>query len=154
AGKLYDVKTGAERPLVGETVGLGPPVIFSPDGRLLAVADPGLYDGPVKALRIFETLTGRPIGQVKGDLGWTRALACSPDGRLLAAAGRDALFVWECSTGRRLLHLSAKGRLTQWQGSGFAACLDFAPDGRVLATGHADGVLHLWDLAPAWKALA
>ncbi len=52
-----------------------------------------------------------------------------------------------------MLHLHAKGRLTQWRGLGFAACLDFSPRGQMLATGHADGTIHLWDLAPAWQAL-
>jgi WD40 repeat protein len=153
-GVLLDLRTGVERPLKGKTAAHGPPLAFSPDGRLLAVGEPGLFNGPTTSVQIFETLTGRPVARVEADLGHTRALAFSADSRLLAASGRDALFVWECSSGGRLMHLPAQGRLTQWQGSGFASCLAFAPDGKALATGHAVGVIYLWDLAPAAKVLA
>jgi hypothetical protein len=63
-------------------------------------------------------------------------------------------YVWDSVIGMPLLRLAAKGRLTNWTPAGFADCLALAPDGRVLATGHADGTILLWDLAPAHKALA
>ena len=83
-------------------------------------------------------------------------LALSADGRTIVtvAAGRDALHVWEVSTGRRLLHLPTKNRLPAWVPGLFAACLAIAPDGRSAATGHEDGTVLLWDLAPAWRRLA
>jgi WD40 repeat protein len=65
------------------------------------------------------------------------ALAFSPDGRLLAAAGR-VLFAWETATGQRDPATA---------GSFAVPCtaLAFSPDGRVLAAGLADGAVHVWD---------
>jgi WD40 repeat protein len=151
--RLHDVKTGRDRPLVGAPANLGETLAFSPDARLLAVTDPGRLSGPATAVRIYEVLTGRQLMRVEAALGFTPALAFSPDGRLLAAAGSDALHVWECTTGKRLLHLPAPGRLPHWTPGGFATCLAFAPDGKALATGHRDGTVLLWDASPARQAL-
>jgi hypothetical protein len=61
--------------------------------------------------------------------------------------------VWETSTGKPLLHLRAKGRLEHQTLDGFATCMAFSPDGKSLATGHADGTVMLWDMTPAWQNL-
>jgi hypothetical protein len=80
-------------------------------------------------------------------------MAFTPDGRLLVAAGADGLYAWEALTGRRVWHLAA----TKWSvGSnpaGFATCLAMTPDGSAVATGHSEGIVWLWDLGPARKAL-
>jgi WD40 repeat protein len=152
--KLHDLHTGAQWSLDAKAGEIGMPPAFSGDGRLVALAEPGLFSGPIKAIQVFEALTGRRVCRIAADLGHTRALGFSADGRLLAAAGHDALHVWDSTTGKRLLSLAAQGRLTQWHGSGFATALDFAPGGTALATGHADGSILLWDLAPARAALA
>jgi hypothetical protein len=58
---------------------------FSPDGRLLVVADPG------KFLRLVETPTGRPLARLTGpdlgDVGWA---TFSPDGSRLVVSNLDA----------------------------------------------------------------
>ncbi len=151
-GKLLDVHTGREWFLHAKVGTVGMPIAMSGDSRLLAIAEPGLFTGPTRALQIFEVLTGRRVARVEADLGWCRAIGFSNDGRLLAAAGKDALHVWEMPTGKRLLHLAAQGRLTQWHNSGFATSLDFSPGGKAIATGHGNGTIHLWDLANALRA--
>ena len=67
-----------------------------------------------------------------------RAVAFSPDGRLLATAGRDGTaWVWELATGeeqRRLEHAS------------FVSDVAFSPDGQLLATASED-TARVWELA-------
>ncbi|HEY7156134.1 MAG TPA: PQQ-binding-like beta-propeller repeat protein [Gemmataceae bacterium] len=120
---------------------------FSADSRLLARAEG-------QAITIHELLTGRLLQRLEVPIDLSSHLVFSPDGRLLIAAGRDALHIWEVSTGRRLLHLPAEGRLPTPALGAFATCLAVAPGGHSAATGHKDGTVLLWDLAPAWRRLA
>jgi WD40 repeat protein len=151
---LRDLHTDRRRPLAGNPQVLFVPQAFSPDGRLLALAeaDPENRAGPTENAGIYETLTGRRLTRTEGSLAGGVALAFSPDGRLLAAAGADAIHVWETRTGRRLWHLRVRGKLPNWIGRA-AECLAISPNGRVLATGHADGTALLWDLEPALARL-
>jgi WD40 repeat protein len=149
-GSVVDVATG--RPRLGKPSQptWTHPFAFSADSRLLAAVEPGGADRWDK-VGIYELLTGRMLVQVSAAVNWSSSLAFSPDGRLLIAAGADALHVWEVASGRRLLHLPAEGRLLYWMPPHFATCLAVAPDGRSVATGHDDGTVLLWDLAPAWQ---
>ncbi|MFD9733285.1 WD40 repeat domain-containing protein [Umezawaea sp. NPDC059074] len=114
----------------------GRQVAFTPDSRVLWAV------GPVV------TPAGEPIGQVwRVDLGSqrrevvieddhdVRSLAVSPDGRLVAVAGGDALIVMD-DDGREVL--------TRKHDHGFSG-LAFSPDSKLLAAGCLDGTVCLVD---------
>lgn len=80
--------------------------------------------------------------------GWSYGLAFSPDGKALAAGGREggiradrAVVLWDVATGKRAATLDHRDL---W-------AVAFSPDGKTLATG-GDGI-RLWDVA-ARKAVA
>lgn len=109
----------------GELVALA----FGEDGTLWSVDDPGI-------LRQWHAGTGRELSwQSLSDF---ETLWCfSRDARLLASAGTDDLSVWETATGdlRVVLRQPAE-----------ATALAFAPEARLLASGHEDGIVRLWEL--------
>jgi dipeptidyl aminopeptidase/acylaminoacyl peptidase len=77
---------------------------------------------------------------VAADPEFVQAVAFSPDGALLAAAGSGERFttLWEVASGRLV------GRLRH---PTYVVAVRFDPQGRTLATAATDGTVRLWDLA-------
>jgi WD40 repeat protein len=84
--------------------------------------------------------------------GTTTTLAYSPDGRLLAGCCAGKIILWESATGKRIRQLPIGS--VGWLSS---HCLDFSPDGKVLAVAHRtlgnlgqdqfSGKITFWDVA-------
>jgi WD40 repeat protein len=103
---------------------------FSPDGRHLAAASTDT------TVRLWDTVTGKQILrlQTPGLQNWQQAVSFSPDGKLLASAGRGDLVVWDPRTGKELFRIPSP-----------AECLAFSPNGKMLAIGGYSG-LQLLDI--------
>jgi RNA polymerase sigma factor (sigma-70 family) len=117
--------------------------LFSPDGRLLAVA------GNDHSLTLSEVVSGQVRARIQveeGD-GNAAALAFSPDGRILAAGYPDrSIRFWDVDTGKPL------GRLTGHQGR--ITALTFSPDGQTLFSASSDTTALAWSMKSIRKAEA
>jgi RNA polymerase sigma factor (sigma-70 family) len=151
--RILDVPSGREGPVLDTQPDLVP-TAFSPDGRLLATQDwgPGrIPNGKSKdAARVWEVATGKEVLRLVGVGG----LVFSPDGRLVAAGlgtpldqpqdGPPRVGIWEVATGKQVQELSGFGSAV--------SALAFAPDGRRLASGLANGTVLVWDVSAAARA--
>ena len=121
-------------------------VAFSRDGKTLFS---GGRDGSLRAWNWKESKELRRMGE---DLQCPKALAVSPDGKLVAysahsgaAMEKHALHICNAETGELVLKVADSGKL--------AFSLAFAPDGKTLATASGDGV-RLWDVATGKQSRA
>ncbi|WP_171475463.1 WD40 repeat domain-containing protein [Frigoriglobus tundricola] len=116
----------------------GGPVVFSPDGRLLAAVGEGHQHVVVR-----EVATGRAVATVA--TGRVYCLTLAPDDRTLVTTGVNGLRVWDLATGRaRTPHtgrvLPADHFLPE------SREIVFTPDGRRVVSNLADGTGLVWDL--------
>ena len=136
--QLADTATGEA---VGAQFGRHGDVIYgsSPDGRYLATVDQG------DDIRVWDSVTGRSVGQPIRTTGHPSGVAVSPDAHRVASDAADAggrsVRLWDLETGRQI-----GGQMPGRSGGTY---LTFSPDGRRLASNNEHGDVRLWDAANA-----
>jgi WD40 repeat protein len=157
--RLWDVRTWAERAVIrGHDRDSTAWMVISPDGQLLATTDgrgQELAEGrpPPSHVVLSEVASGKLRRRIEWKENGVDAFAFSPDGRLLAIAGKEradssaAIALYEVASGR-IVH-TFRGH------DQYVACLAFTPDGRRLISGSHDTTALVWDLtalpAPATR---
>jgi WD40 repeat protein len=131
---VFDVNGGqlSEDPLHGANW-----IALSPDGSTLGAIDPV---GGVRFYRMPDPrdLTRRELlSHQRSHQDHGRAVAFSPDGRLLASAAEDIL-LWDVATQRKI---------ARFEHAAIVWNVVFSPDGRWLVSTHADGAVLIWDVA-------
>ncbi len=106
---------------------------FRPDGRAFAT----VCDG--ESARLWESATGRPIGEPLGHGSRVDCLAFRPDGTMVATGSPNGMVrLWCASTGLPIGRPLVQG--------GAVRSLAFSPDGRRLASGGTDSNVRCWKL--------
>eukprot|EP00002_Diphylleia_rotans_P037246 TRINITY_DN82_c0_g1_i1.p1 TRINITY_DN82_c0_g1~~TRINITY_DN82_c0_g1_i1.p1 ORF type:complete len:504 (-),score=89.12 TRINITY_DN82_c0_g1_i1:1349-2860(-) len=106
-------------------------VSFSPDGRTFASAS---FD---KAIKIWETATGKFLTTLRGHVGAVYQVAWSADSRMLVSGSKDSTMkVWDMKT-FKLKH-DLPGHADE------VYSVDWSPDGERVASGSKDKCLKIW----------
>lgn len=142
--KLWDLATQTEKATWnGCRFGVSA-LAFSPDGKWLTSGG-GSQAG--SEVHIWDVAKGRPQKSATDLKQRVRSLAFSPNGQILAIAEGDdwinvpgTLKLWDVATGREV-----PGPVKQHRGPIYA--VQFAPDGKTVATGSADNTIIFWDVA-------
>jgi RNA polymerase sigma factor (sigma-70 family) len=143
--RVWDVATARERRHVNKpNEGKLDAIAFSPDRKTFVVGEGGRRD---HCVWLWDLATGRPLRHLGQHRDWVRAVAFSPDGRVVASSGADPeIRLWDVATGKQLHALQGH--------QGWVVGLVFSPGGKMLASavtriggGVDNHAVRLWDVA-------
>ncbi len=112
---------------------------FSPDGTMLATT--GCNLGRCANVKLWNVADGKQIAILKGHTDIVNTVSFSPDGKLLATCSceDETIKLWNTHT------YKAEAILERQDGIA-PRTIAFAPNGRMLASGHEGGIVTLWDV--------
>ena len=117
-------------------------VAFSADSRSLAAG--GWTNSGYTGSIVYEVETGRRTASLIWEAA--RALAFSPDGKILASGDEfGKISLWDIAVARRIRQDEAH--------AGIVSVVRFSPDGRQMVSGGCDGAIRLWDVASGGQVL-
>lgn len=150
---LFDLEQMAPRIQLPPQPGRIFALAFSADGTLLVT---GCETG---AVTLWDAATGQRRQALPGHPGAVWSVAISPDGQTLAtASGDETVKLWHLPDGKPVPNPHSPGqpsvRAPLGGHTSWVQALAFHPDGRVLATGGADGALALWETATSRMLLS
>jgi len=119
-------------------------VAFSPDGKLLAVAESGYHPDRSKRkyvpcdVSVWDMDSAEQIMTLEGNRRDVHRLSFSSDGTMIASSGKDeAIYVWDSTTG---------DPIRTWPTGSAMNGINFLPDGTFIASTGETGGVHIWDL--------
>ncbi len=141
---LWDLTTAKllRRAGAGQLGGFVHAIAFSKDGRSLAVGEGTPHR--TGTVRVLDVAAGKVMLSFQEPKDVVYSLAFSPDGKLLAAGGADAL--------ARIWSLAEKKVVGTIEGHGdWVLGVSFSPDGKFLATASSDNSAQVWEVG-TWKS--
>ncbi len=115
-------------------------VEFAAQANVLAIGSSDL------TVQLWNPLTGKLLGSIKGHQVPTTCLAFSLDGRLMATGdSASTIKIWDLKQQREVVSLVDPTLQTGTAHTRAVKCLTFSPDGKKLASG-GDEIIKIWDV--------
>jgi WD40 repeat protein len=132
--ELWDIATKKKIQLCS-VVGVGRAIAFSPDGNILALGNISKVGGSGH-ISLCNPQTGKILEQLSGHSATHPNLFFSPEGDRLISAHDKTIIIWNLTSSLPRLHRSLPVA---------SSTIEFAPNGKTLASSDEDGSISIWD---------